>query len=83
MIHKSLTMLVLMIGVAKKGTKTPCRPPGMRVEGVTSSEDFHALIAASNAVTRKLVGVDGSNSSMDLRHGQEAQATFGTEHIRR
>jgi poly(3-hydroxyalkanoate) synthetase len=26
--------------------------------------------------------VDGSNSSMDLHHGQEAQASFGTDHIR-
>jgi len=47
MIHKSLTMLVLMIGAAKRGTKTPCWPAAMGVGGITSSELFHALTAAS------------------------------------
>jgi hypothetical protein len=75
MIHKPLTMLVLMIGGAKKGTKAPCRAKAMRVEDVASDKGFHAMTAATKCSHAKAHGVDGSDSSMDPHHGQETQAT--------
>jgi hypothetical protein len=69
--------------VAKKGTKTPCWTKAIHVGDIKSCEGFHALTAAGKRSHARATGVDGSDSSMDPRYGQEAQATFGTERIRR
>jgi hypothetical protein len=58
MIHKSLTMLVLMIRVAKN-QQTPCWPKAMRVGDITSYEGFHALTAARKRSHAKAGRRDG------------------------
>jgi hypothetical protein len=45
MIHKSLTMLVLMIGLRKKGSKRHVGPRRYTSGDITSYEGFHALTA--------------------------------------